>query len=316
MTSPPGLVFGPVPSRRLGRSLGINNIPGKTCSYACVYCQAGRTTSLSQAPRAYYPPSSIARAVGHRLERAASTGERIDFLTFVPSGEPTLDRNLGGTIRALKAFGIPIAVVTNASLLWRPEVREALADADWVSVKVDAVREATWRRVNRPHGKLCLEQVLEGGRVFARGYHGTLSTETMLVAGANDADEDIAALGDALERLHPACACVSVPVRPPAEAWVSSPGRVMVQRFGEALRRHVPIVRLLTEDEGQDWGGGSDAEAALLAGASIHPMRAAAVSRLLELGHANWTLVDRLVGEGRLECVRYRGRRFYRVRRS
>jgi hypothetical protein len=139
-----------------------------------------------------HAPSSVEGAVARRLDRSRATGERVDYLTFVPSGEPTLDANLGRTIGRLKRFGLGIAVVTNASLLWRSDVRDDLAEADWVSVKVDTVREATRTRLNRPHRGLSIERQLAGAQEFARQYHGTLTTETMLVAGLNDSDEEVA----------------------------------------------------------------------------------------------------------------------------
>ena len=144
------LVFGPVPSRRLGRSLGINNIPPKVCSYSCVYCQLRRTPRIQVKREAFYDPDELVRAVRDRVNELRSKGERIDYLTFIPDGEPTLDLNLGKEISALKDLGIPIAVITNASLIFREEVQEELSQADWVSLKVDAAREATWKRINRP----------------------------------------------------------------------------------------------------------------------------------------------------------------------
>jgi hypothetical protein len=126
------LAFGPIPSRRLGRSLGINNIPPKVCSYGCVYCQVGATPSPQLEPRPIYPPEDLARAVARHVELVRARGERIDHLTFAPDGEPTLDANLGRVIRLLRPLEIPIAVISNGSLTWRPEVRDALRAADWV----------------------------------------------------------------------------------------------------------------------------------------------------------------------------------------
>jgi len=112
-------VYGPVPSRRLGRSLGINNIPSKVCSYSCVYCQAGRTTRLRGERSPFFRPEELTEEVAERVERLRGRGENVDYLSFVPNGEPTLDVTLGRTIELLKPLGIRIAVITNASLLWR-----------------------------------------------------------------------------------------------------------------------------------------------------------------------------------------------------
>ena len=316
MRAPPGLVFGPVPSRRLGRSLGINNIAGKTCSYACVYCQVGRTTCLTATRRVFHAPSLVEGAVACRLDRSRATGERVDYLTFVPSGEATLDANLGRTIGRLKRFGLRIAVVTNASLLWRSDVRDDLAEADWVSVKVDTAREATWTGLNRPHGRLSLERQLAGAREFAHHYRGTLTTETMLVAGLNDSDAEVAAAARYIGTLRPATAYIAVPLRPPAEPWVRAPDDHVLVRAYEVLSRHAQVVRFLTQDEDGAWQGEEDVEAALLAIATIHPMTDRSVEHLLESAHADWAMVERLVRDGRLERIRHRDRDFYRGRRA
>jgi len=175
----PEYAFGPVPSRRLGRSLGINNIPAKICSYSCVYCQLGRTIRLQIERAAFYDPEGIATAVRRRIAEARAQGERIDYLTFVPDGEPTLDLNLGREIALLregpKEAGIEdikIAVITNASLLGRADVRTELLESDWVSLKVDAVSEPVWRQVNRPHGQLNPEEIHTGMREFAAEFKG------------------------------------------------------------------------------------------------------------------------------------------------
>jgi wyosine [tRNA(Phe)-imidazoG37] synthetase (radical SAM superfamily) len=133
------IAFGPVPSRRLGRSLGINNILPKICTYSCVYCQLGRTLKMQVQRQAFYEPGEIWSAVSDKVEKVRETGEAIDYMAFVPDGEPTLDINLGREIELLKRLSLPVAVITNASLIWRQDVRTDLMAADWVSLKVDAV---------------------------------------------------------------------------------------------------------------------------------------------------------------------------------
>ena len=198
------IAFGPVPSRRLGRSLGINNIPPKICTFACVYCQLGRTLKMQVDRRAFYKPEDVASAVREKVEKATASGEPIDYLTFVPDGEPTLDANLGREIELLKPLGIKIAVITNSSLIWRVDVREDLLGADWVSLKVDAAQEDVWRRIDRPHGSLRLARVLDGMLEFARDYCGELVTETMLARDVNDGEDHVRAVADFLTRLAPA----------------------------------------------------------------------------------------------------------------
>jgi wyosine [tRNA(Phe)-imidazoG37] synthetase (radical SAM superfamily) len=306
-------VFGPVPSRRLGRSLGVNNIPPKTCSYTCVYCQAGRTIRLDLERRSFYDPEVVARAVGARLDLAATRGERIDYVTFVPDGEPTLDLGLGRAIDLVKALGVRVAVVSNGSLLWKPDARDALARADWVSLKIDAVDELPWRRINRPPRRLSLDQVLQGQRAFAAAFTGTLATETMIVAGVNDGWRTLDAVADHAGSLKPAVSWVAVPLRPPAQTWVQAPPAAVVGRACEALARRVGRVGCLTTREPDEFSGAGDAARDLLAIAAVHPMREAAVADLLKKTGADWAVVDALVVDGHLAVVEYEGERFYRA---
>jgi len=177
------ILFGPVPSRRLGQSLGINNIPPKTCTYGCAYCQLGHTTRSRTERQAFYEPEEILRAVEKKIEEIQRAGETVDYLSFVPDGEPTLDINLGRSIDLLKSFNIPIAVITNTSLIWQPAVREDLSLAHWGSLKFGSVEEGLWRRVDRPHRKLELPLMLEGALEFSGSF-----TVTVPVTAAGPTD--------------------------------------------------------------------------------------------------------------------------------
>jgi wyosine [tRNA(Phe)-imidazoG37] synthetase (radical SAM superfamily) len=145
------IAFGPVPSRRLGQSLGINNVPRKTCPYSCVYCQVGETRGREIAPHPFYTPEEIFHAVESKVAIAQAMSEVIYYLTFVPDGEPTLDQNLSQSINRLRPLGLPVAVISNASLIQRAETRKALGQADWVSLKIDTVNEKVWRQIKQPH---------------------------------------------------------------------------------------------------------------------------------------------------------------------
>jgi wyosine [tRNA(Phe)-imidazoG37] synthetase (radical SAM superfamily) len=305
------ITFGPVPSRRLGRSLGINNIPPKACSYSCVYCQVGPTRTPESSPRAFYPPKEILRSVAQRLEALAQRGERVDWLTFVPDGEPTLDANLGETIDRLRPFGIPIAVISNASLAWLEDVRAALAKADWLSLKVDATDPAVWRQVNRPCPALSLDAILDGVARLASDYRGTLTTETMLVAGVNDTVESVGSVADYLGRLGPAMAHLAVPTRPPAESYVRPPDETALVRAYELFRARVPHVEYLIGDEGRPFAAAGAIDNELLAITAVHPLREEALRSLLANARAQWPVVERLLAAGALRRVEYQGQRFY-----
>ena len=305
------IAFGPVPSRRLGRSLGVNNIPPKHCTYSCVYCQLGRTSRMELERRAFYEPQEILRAVQDKMAKTKGVGEPIDYLALVPDGEPTLDVHLGREIELLQQLGPPIAVISNASLIWREDVREDLLQADWVSLKVDSVDEAVWRRVDRPHGSLALSSILEGSMAFAEEYRGELVTETMLVAGVNDGEEHLAAAASFLARLQPAVAYLSIPTRPPAEEWVRAPDEAALNRAYQILSGQVGQVEYLVGYEGNAFAFTGDVEEDLLAITAVHPMREDAVSDYLARAGAGWPVVQRLVAESELvETVRG-GHTFY-----
>ncbi len=253
------IAFGPVPSTRLGHSLGINHLPHRTCTYSCVYCQLGRTPRMRATRTAFFSPWEVLQAVQAKLA-GLPEGERVDYLTFVPNGEPALDANLGHMIDLVRPLGFPVAVISNASLLAHSDVREALMKADWVSLKLDTVQEDTWHRLNRPHGALRLKAILDGLVAFAAGYRGTLVTETMLVGGLNDDEAGLEQLAGFLAHLWPATAYLSVPTRPPAEPWVRAPEARAIVRAHEILSAHVDRVECLLGHEGCLFVTGRNAE--------------------------------------------------------
>ncbi len=305
--------FGPVPSRRLGNSLGINSIPPKHCSYACVYCQVGRTTRMQIRRGPFYSPEAVVRAAGEKLRRVEAGGTTVDYLTVVPDGEPTLDIGLGELIDGLKGLNRPVAVISNASLVTDPNVRDELARADWVSLKVDAVDESVWKRIDRPHGKLELPSILAGIRSFADGFGGRLVTETMLVAGVNDAPAHLEAVAAFLKTVGPAVAYISAPTRPPAETWVRPPDESTLHRAYEVFSDALDRVELLISYEGTDFSADENADpaGALLGICAVHPMREDAVTAFLDRANVGWELVDRLINQQLLITVEYKGNRFY-----
>ena len=295
------IVYGPVPSRRLGRSLGINNIPRKVCSYACIYCQAGRTTRLQTARRVFFSPEKMAAEVAERLKKLRERGEKVDYLSFVPNGEPTLDANLGRTIECLKTLGTRIAVITNASLLWRADVREELAKADWVSVKVDTVREGVWRALNRPHPSLRHQDLLEGILLFAAMFRGELETETMLVGSINDSECDLEQAAEFIARVKPVRARLAVPVRPPAEAGVEAPSEHSLNRGFQIYREYGIPVELLVDFEGSAFSStGNTTEDLLACRAAVLACR----NQTVGLGHLWLCLADAGAVEGTLAEAR------------
>jgi wyosine [tRNA(Phe)-imidazoG37] synthetase (radical SAM superfamily) len=306
------IAFGPVPSRRLGRSLGVNNIPDKICTYACVYCQIGKTLRMEIERRPFYRPELIFREVSEKVEEATGRGEGIDYITFVPDGEPTLDANLGREIDLLGQLGIKLATLTNASLIWREDVREDLLKLDLVSLKLDAVSEALWKKVDRPHKSLSLEKILDGMLDFGREFNGKLVTETMLIDDV-DYGGEFERIADFLKELKPDKAYIAVPTRPPAERWVEPAVEETVnhafQTFAESLGEE--HVEYLIGYEGNAFAYTGNVEEDLLSITAVHPMREEAVREFLRKANADWDVVEGLLARGRLIELEYGGRRFY-----
>ena len=308
MTS--SLVYGPVPSRRLGRSLGINNIPPKICSYSCVYCQLGKTLMTEIEPRPFYKTSKIIKMVSTKLEQAREKREPVDYVTFVPDGEPTLDVNLGEEIDVLKGLGIRIAVITNGSLLWREDVRKNLLKADWLSLKIDAVDAEIWRRIDRPHKSLKLDTILQGMFKFAKSFQGKLTTETMLIKGINDNIGRITKVADFLKRLEPDIAYLSIPTRPPAERVEPATEQIINAAY-QIFKERLSNVEYLIGYEGNTFTSTGNAMEDLLSITSVHPMREDAVEEFLNNTGTGWDTVQKLVGSGNLICLEYQGKKFY-----
>ncbi|WP_297073382.1 radical SAM protein [Thermococcus sp.] len=304
------LAFGPVPSRRLGKSLGVNNIPDKVCSYACVYCQIGRTLSMEIERRPFYEPEFIFEEVSKKVGETKARGEEIDYITFVPDGEPTLDVNLGLEVELLRELEIPLAILTNSSLIWREDVRNDLLAFDFVSLKLDAVSESLWRRIDRPHKSLNLERILDGMLAFRDDFNGTVVTETMLI-NVNYGDE-LERIADFLAELKPDRAYIAIPTRPPAEKWVEPADEEIInlayQLFSERLGERVEY---LIGYEGNAFASTGNVVEDILSITAVHPMREEALKELLRKNNADWSVVEGLLREGKLIRLNYRGGTFY-----
>ena len=311
------IAFGPIRSRRLGWSLGINNVWPKSCTYSCVYCQVGATDLASTRRGRFHDPRDVVAAVARRAEACSRAAQPIDYATFVPDGEPTLDLGIGAAIRGIRAAGLPVAVITNGSLLWDDEVRAAIAPADLVSVKVDTVDEVTWHRLNRPLGSLALPVVLDGIRRFAAAYRGDLLTETMLVAGINDDESSISRTATFVGALEPLRAYVAVPTRPPAEPWVRAPAGPATLRAAEIFRAAELPTTCLAEDLDDPFAAGVDAGGnaaeGLLGIVAVHPMAEEDARTYLERSGADWSLAQRLLDDGSIVRVAFEGRTYLRA---
>ena len=305
------ITFGPIPSRRLGRSLGINNIPSqKICSYSCIYCQVGITKKYSTTRTSFYNPSIIFDEVKKHLSQIKEN-DSPNYLTFVSNGEPTLDISLGESINKLKSIGIPIAVITNASLLSIPEVRNDLSNADWVSVKVDCGNENVWKKINRPHADLNFNEYKNGLRLFAKEFRGKLNTETMLVKGINDHIEQLKETAQLIKEIRPNISYISIPTRPPALKWVNKPNEESINEAYHIFADNQLNPEMILGFEGTNTGFTGNAIEDIINICSVHPIREDTMKELLRKNQADPTILDTLVSNKYIQKVEYKSNIFY-----
>jgi len=228
-------LYGPVPSRRLGRSLGIDLVPHKICTYDCIYCQIGNTTEKTLVRKEYVPVREILEEVGRFLKEEHSS---IDHLSLAGSGEPTLHSKIRSIIEGLKKMtSIPVAVITNGFLLCEPEVREDLLQADIVLPSLDAVSQEIFMRINRPRSGVSIEKVIEGMVEFRKVYKGQIWLEILFCKDVNDGKEELMRMKKVVDRIQPDCIHLNTVIRPPSEKWVVPLNQKEMERiqtfFGE-----------------------------------------------------------------------------------
>jgi len=304
-------VFGPVPSRRLGSSLGINNIPPKVCTYSCIYCQIGKTITLQCERQAFYEPDDLAREVKEKVNEVKKRDTKIDYLSFVPDGEPTLDTNLGKIIELIRALHIKIAVITNGSLINHKDVREDLQKADLVSLKLDAATRKTWLRTDRPYKSLDLNAILDGMLEFKAIFKGEIITETMLLKGMNDSYEEVRKIADFLKLLKPTKSYISIPIRPTAVKGILPASDEALNMAYQIFTQNVDNVEYIIGYEGNEFGFSGNVEEDLLGITSVHPMREEAVREYLKKAGVDWRVITDLIRRNSLIELTYQGKNFY-----
>jgi wyosine [tRNA(Phe)-imidazoG37] synthetase (radical SAM superfamily) len=233
------VIYGPIPSRRLGFSLGIDILPFKTCSLDCQYCQLGPTPSPVCKRKGYGSTASLTSQIKHAIDR----GKKIDFITFSGSGEPTLNKKIGQMIKATKKhFSIPVAVLTNSTLLTRKSVRRALHRADLVVPSLDAASQDVFIQLNRPHPDFHIQDILQGLKTFRRNFRGKLWLEVMLVKGINDSREHLQKLKSAIQEIKPDLVQLNTVVRPPAISSASPLNRKELEDIQDYLGGKCEII--------------------------------------------------------------------------
>jgi wyosine [tRNA(Phe)-imidazoG37] synthetase (radical SAM superfamily) len=264
--------------------------------------------------RKFYKPEEIFHEAELKIKQLNSKNEYADYFSFVPDGEPTLDINLGTEIDLLKCFDIKIAVITNASLIWMDDVKENLMKADWVSVSIDAADEDTWRKIDRPHGSLRHQDILNGIVEFSKAYKGTLVTETMLVDGINDHEACIKKVAEQLATILPKKAYLLVPTRPPAENSIKRSSKDSLINAAEIVRSISGVhVECLTGDEKEEgFFFSEDIVNDILSITSVHPIRKEIVDEMLKKRNVDKAVIDDLVKRDMIVEFLFEGKKFYK----
>jgi wyosine [tRNA(Phe)-imidazoG37] synthetase (radical SAM superfamily) len=258
----------------------------------------------------FYEPEKLVDEVGNHLKKLPGK-HTPDYLTFVANGEPTLDINLGKEIRLLKRYGIPVAVITNASLIQDKHVREDLFEADWVSVKVDTTIDTVWEKLNRPLAWIDHGQILEELLASASDYTGKLHTETMLIDGYNDISKQLKQTASFISLLDPLKAYLSIPTRPPAVKDIKPAGEDKLTEAWHIFKTAGLDAELLTGFEGTNAGATGNAVEDILNITAVHPLRNDTMDELLKQNKADNRIVDSLIEQGLLKGVEYHGQTYY-----
>lgn len=302
-------LFGPVPSRRMGISLGISPIPERTCSYSCIYCQLGRTKHMQSERNMFFPVQEILDEFIHYQKNL----QKPDVISIVGEGEPTLYSGLENLIAELKKITeIPVAVITNGSLLSDKNVQKALMQADFVLPSMDACDEKTFRRINRPHFSIKYEDTQKGLIEFSHAYSGQLWLEIMLIAGINDDEASLDAFAAMLRQIKYDRVYVNTPVRPPAESFAECPSKEQIQKAVNKLS----AISIDMLSSGSFYSDDADDYEAVKSICKRHPMNTFELETFL----ASRNTADiaafkkRLENDPQFSCVEYKGIVSYRVK--
>ncbi len=300
-------VFGPVPSRRLGRSLGVDLVPMKTCSYDCIYCQLGKTTCKTMQRKEWVPPQEVLAELEEHLR------DKPDYITLSGSGEPTLHSKCDQIIDRIKDLtDIPVAVLTNGSLLWREEVRRQLMHADLVIPSLDAGDESMFRLVNRPHQDVSFDKMLSGLIEFRREFTGQYWLEILVVGALTAIEEDFDKLVKCVDMIGPDRVQLNTVTRPPVEDFAIG---ISQERLSELAKRFNPRAEVIADyqssHEQAEFTAGRDDVLNLL---RRRPCSLDDIANGLGM-HRNEVVkyVEHLSAERRLQQTQTEGRLYYRA---
>lgn len=300
-------VFGPVPSRRLGRSLGVDLVPFKTCTYDCIYCQLGRTTNRTIERRQWTSTRAVLDEVRQKLS------SKLDYITLSGSGEPTLCTRLGDLIEGIRSMtNTPVAVLTNGSLFWQKEVRQEIGAAHLIVPSLDAGDARMFEAVNRPHPAISFERMLEGLIAMREKFSGDIWLEVFILGGYTADGLEIRKINECVKRVRPNRIQLNTVTRPPAETFAVAVNKSRLRRLARLFTPEAEIIADFRGSHAQlDFAATRDAVLQLL------KRRPCSVDDIAEgLGiHRNEAVkyAEGLLAAKHIETVRSSGRIFYRA---
>ena len=302
-------IFGPVPSRRLGRSLGVSPIIKKACNYSCIYCQLGRTDKMTNTRKKFFEVDEILNEFKEYLK----DDDKFDIVSLVGEGEPTLYSELGELIKGIKALtDKPVAVITNSALMGDESVRRDLMEADIVLPSLDSYDEESWHKIDRPHGRLVYNEVFDGLVKFTKEFKGQIFMELMLMDGINDSNECLGKFKELFAQLDYDKLYINTPVRPPAEdyALISSKERI---NYACELLGGISIDALAS---GGFFSEIKDDYEAILSIIARHPMNQYEIAGFLDSRNVQnkEELFERLNNDKNIEPTEYKGFITYRLK--
>jgi wyosine [tRNA(Phe)-imidazoG37] synthetase (radical SAM superfamily) len=271
----------------------------------------GRTRQLQIKRETFYDLDELIEELKENLKVLEQKKEEVDYITFVADGEPTLDINLGRALEELNQTGIKTAVISNSSMISDENVRKELKYADWVSLKIDAVTEKIWKKIDRPHGSLNLSEILEGIEIFSKEYMGEFATETMLVKGINDNQEEIEKIADFIKTLNTDHSYIAVPTRPPAEYYVEKAEPEEINMAYQIFKSRGINTEYLIGYEGNKFSSTGNLEKDLLNITAVHPLKEEAVAELIKKTGSEWKDIERLIAEAKIIETEYGGEKYY-----
>ena len=305
-------VYGPVPSRRLGYSLGVDILPPKTCTLDCIYCQLGATPEKT-VQRKNYVPQDIVLA---QIQDVLRSAKHIDYITFSGSGEPTLNSGIGEMIHKIKKITrIPVAVLTNATLLAIDRVRKDLLEADLVAPSLDAATQALFSEVNRPHDSLNIADIIQGLINFRKEFRGQIWLEIMLVKGINDSAEHIQKLKDVMAKVRPDKVQLNTVIRPPADDAAQPLTFEELAKIKTFLGERCEIIADFSKHEQQPHE--TSLESAILTTVKRRPVTLSDMAAFLGK-HPDEILkhLNRLLDKEQVKRVRHGGKTYYEPKKT